>query len=215
MGEAKQPMLEVWDSATGDVSPTSAFVHVVLTSDRFFSGRAAFENAEELRRLATLLAARGIAESGIALEGASADVSSGMFSKSSAVTYRVRVLVQSPELLPGVLDAVSETKKASLTNVEWNYDDNAAEEHALLRTAGERAVAKARVLADSVGARLGALQSVREERAHLPGADPAPFGAPVMARARTSVAQELSGLELAPKRRVTVRVSVVFALADG
>lgn len=208
-------MLEVSDSATGDVSPTSAFVHVVLTSDRFFSGRAAFENAEELRRLASLLAARGIAESGIALEGASADVSSGMFSKSSAVTYRVRVLVQSPELLPGVLDAVSETKKASLTNVEWNYDDNAAEEHALLRTAGERAVAKARVLAESVGGRLGPLQSVREERAHLPGAAPAPFGAPMMARARTSVAQELSGLELAPKQRVTVRVSVVFALADG
>ena len=215
MGEARQPVLEVSDSATGDVSPTSAFVHVVLTSDRFFSGRAAFENAEELRRLASLLAARGIAESGIALEGASVDVSSGMFSKSSAVTYRVRVLVQSPELLPGVLDAVSETKKASLTNVEWNYDDNAAEEHALLRTAGERAVAKARVLAESVGGRLGPLQSVREERANLPVTDPAPFGAPMMARARTSVAQELSGLELAPKRRVTVRVSVVFALAEG
>jgi len=57
---ATLPLLEARDSATGDVSPTSAFVHVVLTGNRFFSGRAAFAKAEELRQLTTALEARGI-----------------------------------------------------------------------------------------------------------------------------------------------------------
>lgn len=216
MSSAELALLEVHDSATGDVSPTSAFVHVLLVGDRFFSGRAALEKAEELRRLVAALATRGIDEGSIALEGVSVDVSSGVFTKSSSVTYRVRISLENLDLLPGVLDAVAEAKKATLTHVEWNYDDNAAEEHALLRKAGERARAKARVLAESVGTSLGALHSVREER--ISEARPeraAMLGAPGPMRARAgSVAEELSGLELAPKKKVTIRVSIAFALSS-
>jgi uncharacterized protein YggE len=210
------PLLEARDAAAGDVSPTSAFVHVVLTGDRFFSGRVAFEKAEELRRLAAALAARGIPETALALEGASVDVTSGLFTKSSSVTYRVRITVEDLELLAGVLDAIGELKKASLTHLEWNYDDSAAQELEILRKAGERATAKARVLAAAVGATLGALHSVREEREGEPAHQAPVFaGAPMVMRARAaSIADELGGLELAPKKKVTIRVIVAFTLAS-
>jgi len=211
------PLLEVHDSATGDVSPTSAFVHLVLSCDRFFSGSAAFEKAEDLRRLATALAARGIPQSALALEGVSVDVSSGVFTKSSSVTYRVRIVIENLELLSSVLDAVGETKKASLTHMEWNYDDNSLEEHALIRKAGARATAKARVLAESVGATLGPLRSIREERIEPTVRERGPAmltAAPPMRRRSESVAEELGGLELAPKKRITIRVSAAYALVE-
>jgi uncharacterized protein YggE len=209
-------VLEVHDLASGEVAPTSAFVHLVLTGDRLFSGRAAFEKAEELRRLATSLAGAGVPQTALALEGASLDVSSGVFTKSSSVTYRVRVLVEDLDKLGSVLDAVAEAKKASLTELTWNYDSNVEAEHALLRKAGERAAAKARVLAAAVGAQLGAIHSVREAREEhgtqrhevLLGMGPA--------RARAgSVAQEFAGLELAPKKKVTVRVTIAYAVSSS
>ncbi len=99
-------LLEAQDSATGDISPSSGFVHITLQSDKFFSGQAALTQAEELRRLAEALHGRGVPAKALALVGASVDVASGVFTKSSSVTYRVRVLLEQAELLGAVLDAV-------------------------------------------------------------------------------------------------------------
>ena len=206
-------VIEAVDSATADISPISASVHVTLTGDKFFSGNAAFSKAEEVRKLAEALESRGIPKAALSLVGATVDVSSGVFTKSSSVTYRVRIVVEDLELLGSVLDTVSEAKKASLTRLEWNYDDHSEEERQLLRTAGERAAAKALALAESVGEKLGALHSAREERvAETPQrGEVASYGvAPAMMRARGSVAEELGGLELAPKRQVMVRVAVAY-----
>lgn len=206
-------VIEAVDSAKADISPISASVHITLTGDKFFSGNAAFSKAEELRKLAEALEGRGIPKAALSLVGATVDVSSGVFTKSSSVTYRVRIVVEDLELIGSVLDIVSEAKKASLTRLEWNYDDYSEEERQLLRTAGQRAAAKARALAESVGQKLGALHSAREERiAETPQrGEVAHLGAaPPMMRARNSVAEELGGLELAPKRQVMVRVAVAY-----
>jgi len=207
-------LIEAVDSAKADISPMSVSVHVTLTGDRFFSGNAAFSKAEELRKLADALESRGIPRLSLSLAGATVDVSSGVFTKSSSVTYRVRIQLEDLELLGSVLDVVSEAKKASLTRLDWNYDDHGTEERQLLRTAGERAAAKARVLAEAVGGKLGALHSVREERvAEAARVESTSYGmAPPAARARGSIAEELGGLELAPKRQVTVRVAVSYLI---
>jgi len=209
-------LVEAVDSAKADISPLSASVHVTLTGDKFFSGNAAFSKAEELRKLAEALESRGIPKAALSLTGATVDVSAGVFTKSSSVTYRVRIQLEDLDLLGSVLDIVSEAKKASLTRVDWNYDDHGTEERKLLKTAGERAAAKARVLAESVGGKLGALHSVREERsAESLHPEHVSYGVtPLAARTRGSIAEELSGLELAPKRQITVRVAVAF-LVDG
>lgn len=214
--------LEVHDSATGEVPPTSVDLHVVLTGERFFQGRAAFEKAEELRKLADALATIGVPSSALSLEGASIDVSTGLFSRSSSVTYRVRVRLENLELLGGALEVVSEAKKATLSRLAWSYDGGSEEEGALLDTAGARAVAKARRLASAVGARLGALRSAREDRhGEEPVEPPMPLGMVAVRAASMAsqaappgVASELSGLELAPKRRLTVHVHLSYAIDD-
>src|SRR3954468_21773106 len=97
-------VIEAVDSATADISPVSASLHVTLAGDKFFSGNAAFSKAEELRKLAEALESRGIPKAALSLSGASVDVSSGVFTKSSSVTYRVRISIEDLELLGGVLD---------------------------------------------------------------------------------------------------------------
>lgn len=215
--------LEVHDSATGEVPPTSVDLHVVLTGERFFQGRAAFEKAEELRKLAEALAKIGVPSSALSLEGASIDVSTGLFSRSSSVTYRVRIRLEDLELLGGVLELVSEAKKATLSRLAWSYDGGSAEEGELLDIAGARAVAKAKRLASAVGARLGALRTVREDRqGEEPIEPPMPLGmGPMRASSMQGpggppgVASELGGLELAPKRRLTVHVHLSYALDEA
>ena len=89
---------------------------------------AGFSKAEELRKLAEALESRGIPKTALSLAGATVDVSSGVFTKSSSVTYRIRILIEDLDLLGSVLDVVSEAKKASLTRLDWNYDDQGTEE---------------------------------------------------------------------------------------
>src|SRR5689334_13903950 len=114
-------LLQVSEQASGEIAPSSVFVHVVLTADKFFSGNAALEKADELRRLAIALEASGLPSSALALEGASLDVSTGVFTRSSSVTYRLRVHVADLDRLGDVLDAVATCKKAQLTHLAWEY----------------------------------------------------------------------------------------------
>jgi hypothetical protein len=87
---AARHVLEVHASAIGLIGPTSAEVHLILTSDRLFSGRAALAQAAELRALAEALSARGIPDDARSLDGASLDVSSGLFTRSSSAAARSR-----------------------------------------------------------------------------------------------------------------------------
>jgi uncharacterized protein YggE len=205
--------IEVVETAWAEIAPTAAYIHVVLTSDRFFSGRAALEKAEELRRLCGALASADIPESRVALEGASLDVSSGLFTKSSSVTYRLRIHLVDLELLAPALDVIANAKKATLSHVEWDYT-NAPANDAILAQAAKRASSKARTLAEALGVTLGRIETAREERLEdeVPVSLGAPKGAVKMRAARSSVANELAGLDLAPKKNVGVRVRVVFAM---
>lgn len=211
-------LLKVSEEACAEVAPASAFVHVVLTADRFFSGRAALEKAEELRRLAVALEAAGLPGDALALEGASLDVSSGVFVKSSSVTYRLRIHVKELDLLADVLDAIAACKKAKLTHLTWDYPESAPA--SLVRECAARAASKAETLAVALGITLRSIHAVRDEHHHeLPPVDmlAAGYGAPMAMRARSaassSVAYELGGLELTPKKKVTARVYVDYVIA--
>lgn len=210
-------LLTVSEEASTEVTPTAVDVHVVLTADRFFSGLAALEKAEELRRLVIGLAAAGLPDDAVSLEGASLDVSSGIFAKSSSVTYRVKVHLLDMDRLGDVLDAVAACKKASLSHLVWVYPTSAP--LALVRECSMRAAAKAEALASALGFELGGVHSVRDEEHAFAPPSHAPYGglgAPAAARGRmasSSVAQELGGLDLLPKKSVTTRVQVEYLIA--
>ncbi len=209
-------LLQVSEQGSSELAPTSAFVHVVLTADRFFSGQVAMEKAEELRRLALALENGGLSKSALALEGASLDVSTGVFTKSSSVTYRLRLHVTNLERLGDVFDAVAASKKAQLTHLTWVYPEGAPA--ALLRACAARANAKALAIAEALGIVLDGVHAVRDE-AHedLPSTPACYGGAPLTARKRgaggsPSMAEEFGGLELAPKKRAFAKVYVDFRI---
>jgi hypothetical protein len=200
--------------AWGDEKPRAALIHVTLTGDRLFSGRAAFEKAVELRRLVLALGERDIPDSAVALTGATLDVSTGLFTRSSSVTYRVRIRLDEIDRLPDALDAIAECKQARLSHLEWDYAASASDE--LLADCATRAMAKAKRLASALGVTLAGLHSVHEE--HIADVQPYPqmmasYEAMAgVATRRSRVAGELEGLELAPTKKVGVRVKIAYAI---
>lgn len=210
-------LLQVIEDAVGEIAPSKAILHVRLSADRFFSGRAAFEKAEELRRLVTLLRARGFSDDALALAGASLDVSSGLFTKSSSVTYEVRIHVRDVDRVGEALDAVADCKRATLSYVTWDYDAASARAK-LVAECGARALTKAKALAAALGVAIERVHAAREEEPTeapplLPGMGNYPGAPAPVTRARGSIASELGGLDLAPKKTITVRVRVECRIA--
>ena len=206
-------LLHVTELAQTAVRPRCGALHVSLTALNLFSGRAALTKSEELRQLDTALAGRGLPDA-LSLEGASLDVDTGLFSRSSTVTYRAVVRVTDLELLPAALEVVSEAKQATLSFLSWEYPTSAPDE--LVAACAAAAAAKARTLARALGVTLGGLHEARTET------DAPPAGPQVVhlggrygvMKARTSsVTSELAGLDVGPTRQLGVRVSLAFATA--
>lgn len=210
------PLLHVCEQAWGEARARAAAVHVTLTASKLFSGRAALTKSEELRRLVTALSEHGLPEDAITLEGASLDVSTGLFSRSSSVTYRVRVQVANLELIAAVLETIADAKQATLTHITWDHTGNAAE--SLLAECAVRAAEKAKRLATSLGVTLGSVHEVREEEHGNQPPLPEPqswYGMPAgMLRTRkagsSTMSQELAGLDLAPTKHVGVTVRIAY-----
>jgi hypothetical protein len=209
-------LLQVSEQQWGEISPRAAYVHVTLTASKLFSGRSALEKAEELRQLANELEARDLPKGSLALEGVSLDVSTGLFSRSSSVTYRVRIHVEDVDRLSDVLDVVAAAPKATLSHLTWDYSGPAPVNAALLAECARLAAAKANALAEALGVVLDGAHSVREERME-DGAPPRMGGggydAPMAAGSRSSsIATELAGLDLAPTKRIGVRVVLDYRI---
>lgn len=203
--------IHVTEEAWTEIKPTSAFLHVRLTADRFFSGKAALQKAEELKKLIVSLSARDIPDDAVSLQGASLDVSSGLFTRSSSVTYRVRIHVKEIERLADALDAVAECKKATLDNIDWDYPHRGEGGPELLAEAATRAMTKAKALAAALGISITKVRAVREEaiQDHPVYAQPAggmAYRVASASKARFSIASEIGGLDLAPSKQVGVRV---------
>ena len=208
--------LHVCEEAWGDQRPRAVSIHVTLSADKLFSGRAVFDKAAELRRLVMALAERDLPETAVTLTGASLDVSTGVFTRSSSVTYRVRIRVDDTERLPDALDAIAEAKQARLTHLDWDYGNGASEE--LLADCATRAIAKAKRLAGALGVTLGPVHSVHEEEIGEPVRHAPVLHheiASAMAVRRKGIGDELEGLDLTPTKRIGVRVRVAYALAGS
>ncbi|MDX2091074.1 MAG: SIMPL domain-containing protein [Kofleriaceae bacterium] len=208
-------LLHVSETAWGDAAPRAADIHVDLKADRLFSGDAAFENAKELRRLIVALTAQGIPEDAIALQGATLDISAGLFTTSSSVMYRARIRLEDLALLGGAIDAITECKHATLRWIEWDYRGGDVTS-ALLAECAARALAKARTFAAALGTAIDGIHAVHEEELALTTSIAAmqhdECSRSTMARAR-SVGSELAGLDLAPTKKVGVCVRVACKIS--
>jgi hypothetical protein len=209
-------LIHVSEQAFGDEKPRAALIHVTLTGDKLFSGSVAFEKAIELRRLVIALGERDIPDTAVSLSGATLDVSTGLFTRSSSVTYRVRIRLVDLDRLTDALDAIAECKQAKLSHLEWDYAASASDE--LMAECAARAMAKAKRLATALGVTLAGVHSVHEEQVGdaqpYPHMFSAPEGMAGMALRRKTVAGELEGLDLAPTKKVGVRVKISYAITQ-
>ena len=210
-------LIQVTDHAWGNVRPRAATVHVTLTGSKLFSDRSALTKSEELRRLVEQLRERGLPNDAVALEGAHIDVSTGLFTRSSSVTYRVSVRLEDLERLPVTLEVIADAKQATLTHIQYDYAGGAS--HDLIAQCATRAAEKAKHLATSLGVTLGALHEVHEEEIgeHAPPQSyhygfPMALAAKGGGAARMSMSSELAGLELAPAKQVGVRVKLTYQI---
>lgn len=211
-------LLHASELVTGHVRATAATLHVTLSASKFFSGSAALTKSEELRALADALRRVGLPADAFTLNGATIDVSTGLFSRSSSVTYRAQIRIVDIDMLANILEVVADAKQARLSHVSWEYPTSAPS--ALVTEAATRAAGKAKVLAASLGVDLGALHEVRDD-VHTEHVQPyliAGMAVPLAAQARSrgggpSISGELAGLDLAPTREVSVRVTLAYRLA--
>src|SRR5687767_10502871 len=104
-------LISVNERAWGEIGPRAGIVHFMLIDVKWFWGRAALEKAVELKRLVVAFRERAIPDTALTLEGASLDVSTGLFSKASSVMYRVRVTVPTDQVAE-VLDVLASAKRS-------------------------------------------------------------------------------------------------------
>ena len=209
------PYLHVTEEAWGEQRPRAAYIHITLTADKLFSGRAALDKAIELRKLVHALAEHDFPESAVSLTGATLDVSSGLFTRSSSVTYRVRLHVLDVERLPDAFDAISEAKQARISHLEWDYPNAGSDE--LLAECATRALAKAKKLASAMSVAIVKMQSLHAEQIAEAAPHPLSHGherVMMMAMRRAkSIGEELVGLDLGPTQRIGVRVKIAYAIS--
>jgi Protein of unknown function (DUF541) len=215
------PLLHVTEDAWDEVSPLAVDVHVTFKGEQLFPDSAALAKVEDLRALVVALGQREVSESAVSLEGVSIEVTSGVSTKSPVATYRARVHLTDTSKLTEVLDVVAGSKKASLTHLTWEYDAVATPAN-LLGLCAARAAEKARILAKALGVTRGRLQLASESRldedATAAAAGPGGGGGASSGGLRSRVPSfsgELAGLELAPRRKIGVRVSLAYVIGDS
>lgn len=202
----------VQEQAEGEIPATAGYFHVVLAGDKFFSGSAVWREAAEVRRLVEATTARGLAEADWSLEGMSLDVSTGLFTRGSSVTFRLRFHLRDVQRTRDVLDVLADAKKCQLTHIEWDYSGGSEERTALLRTAVLRAKAKAEAIAVTLGLSVQSIDEVQDRVStdvglHVTRAPGGGYGS--MQRSRSSSpGAELAGVELAPNQRLTTHATM-------
>ena len=195
-----------------DVSADRAVLFVTVQGTSVVTGRAALNKAREVKSLVDALAGAGIAEGDIGLEGVNAQVSSGLLSKSSSATYRLRVQVNQLDALPEVLGAITSAKNAQLDRLVWRYPESAEQQAHWLELCIAQANTKAAAAAAALGVRLVGVHRLTEQL--LGDADlgvfpqaQAPYGAPL--QAMRSAAPDM-GFDLSHHKRGGMTVSVEY-----
>ncbi len=208
-----QRQITLSEEESAEVPASCAVLCLTVTGARLFAGNAALKEAAEVRRLIDALTVAGAAADDVTLEGVSIDTSKGIIGKSSAATYRLRARCTELALLPSFLDAVAAQKSCHLSSVDWRYDGAETILAECLRRCVKKALSKARIIAETLGVELDGVVGVRDTSA----VDLAPVtrgvsAPPGMMRARSTIADQIGGLELAPRHPVRASVLVTFAI---
>lgn len=144
------------------VRPDYAVLSVRVEGSSLLRGDAAFRKAEEVRHLVEGLAAVGVPEDDVEVVDVRSHTESGLFSKSSSVTYDLRVRCRDIQRIPEALGVVTEARAATLQQVEWRYDQDVEREAGWLRACLRDAEHKAQAAAEALGVRITGVHELHE-----------------------------------------------------
>ena len=213
MADPTPPTIQVSEEHTGDIPASSAKLFVDVQGSRLFSGGSAATEAAEVRRLIDALVAAGAGPKDAEIVNVHLDVQKGVFSKSSSATYSLRILCPDPGRLTSLLDAIADQKNCTLQRVAWDFGGTNERRAEWLALCAGRARAKASAIAAALGHELAGVERIVEERTPEAELRVQTLGAvPGMARRSVSVSDELGGLELSPRRALTVKLTAYFRL---
>jgi uncharacterized protein YggE len=208
-------LIHLAEEAEGETPATEAHLFVTLTGTRLFSGGAAVREAAEVRQLVEAFRGAGARDEDVTIENVTLQTTKGLVTRSSSATIRLRARCRNLTAFPAFLDVLADAKNVQLTGTQWVYANEEGARLTCLRRCIAQARAKAEAVADELGVALDGVASL-EERPSVtevrPPAMAAPVGPPMAMRAR--VATELEGLDLAPSRKVRVRIAVVYRMGD-
>jgi uncharacterized protein YggE len=204
--------IEVLGEHEEDQAATGVHLHASIEGSSFFTGRAALIKAKELAALVAALAAEGVDASCIDLTGVRVAVQSGIFSKSSAAVYQLRIRLTGLEAIAGVLGVISASKQMTLERLEWQYPNDAKEQARLLACATSNGLTKARAVAEALSQPLGTLLVAQETGANAPAHEQHLAGAAPLMLARRRMESAEMGMEVQHHRKVRWEVRLTFAV---
>lgn len=199
-----------------ELAAVGADFHLVVRGSNLLTGDAALEKAAEVAALVEAVVRVGVPRADVALLGVQAHVETGVFSKSTSASYAIRVRCDVPELFTDVFGAIVGLKNVELSRVTWRYDEEPVGRARRLHACAAEARRTAEAITSALGVRVVGVH--RAEESVAPPRGPVPLGAetfagipPASARARGGGGgpPEL-GLNVAPTRRVVVRMTIAF-----
>lgn len=185
---------------------------VTVKGKSIFTGQEAFKKAEEVRQLVDGLTGAGLPEEDILLVGVQADVSTGLISKGSAATYRLRIKCWELDTLADLLGVITAQDNTHLTQMVWGYTAMEDFQTSLLGVCLSKAKRKAGVVASSLGVEL---LGVHEFNEGVVDSEAYPRPQPVAAAERSAfksrtITPETLGLSVSHAKRVTLKLSVKY-----
>jgi hypothetical protein len=206
-------ILRITVDHTVRITATSARVHALVRGSSTFSGDLTGKKSALVREIVADLAARGVGEDAIDVAGVRLGTREGKLLNTQSIEISL-VVAAAPELLPGVLGALSDRAGVSVEQVEWVYDEFEASIPATA-TAMTMARRKADAVAMAAGVEITGISDASDSWS-MPGPRPMMAQADMMYAAAPRARHEPLdlGLEINTTTDLCVHLSVDFALSS-
>lgn len=167
--------VSVSGEGTVTVAPDRATVRFGVVSRADSAETARRQNAEAASRAMNAVRELGIPEEDIAMERLQLQPwreynreKRQYEEKGYEATRQVRVIVNDLDQLPTLVTRVVQRGANRLEGINYELQDRKAVRNDALRKAAQNAREKAQLLAETLGARLGPVQSINEQQVHIP-----------------------------------------------
>lgn len=209
--EVTRSKIEVMEQTQHEIAADRADLFVTVEGLSLFTGQEALKKAREVAQLAADLQAFGLPSDVLFLQGVTADIQTGMLSKTSRAKYRLRIHCADLSMLADIIGIIAAQKNTALHKMEWGYPDDTDQKETWMLACIARANNKIAKIAAALGVRITGVaafsESIQDSETPLRYSD----RGGTMHRERVS--SEDLGMEVSHTKTITVSVSVEYLIS--